>query len=252
MMLNWLKSFSTQLRTVAYIIIRRFLLHCSLDTIGQETEDGTSPQKHGETTKHLKEKREQDLPFNSRTLWNLCHNLTSTPNPLTISKQGRFWSHLFAEFDPLWGGWRRSEGVGSITGQDLSSLLTGQPLTWENTETECYKNAPSWHARELGQRCLPLNVFITISQPGTNTHTARYLSPGGTVGATSCLETHHQQEKKKKKPTQKTTTTGPSTSSTGRRKMKKWRWEEWKMRQMGSYEIRAEGRLWLINYSQLL
>lgn len=139
MMLNWLKSFSTQLRTVAYIIIRRFLLHCSLDTIGQETEDGTSPQKHGETTKHLKEKREQDLPFNSRTLWNSCHNLTSTPNPPTISKQGRFWSYLFAEFDPLWGGWRRSEGVGSITGQDLSSLLTGQPLTWENTETECYK-----------------------------------------------------------------------------------------------------------------
>lgn len=178
MISNWLKSFSTQLRIISYIIIRRFLLHCSLDTIGQETEDGTSPQKHGETTKHLKEKREQDLSVNSRTLWNSCHNLTSTSNPPTTSKRGRFWSYLFAEFDPLWGGWRGSEGVGSITGQDLSSLLTGQPLTWENTETGCYKSAPSWHARELGQQCLPLNVFITISQPGMHTHTAVCMGGG--------------------------------------------------------------------------
>lgn len=44
-------------RTFSYIIIRGLILHCSLDTIGQETEDGTSPQKHGETTKHLKENR---------------------------------------------------------------------------------------------------------------------------------------------------------------------------------------------------
>lgn len=43
------------LRTFSYIIIRGLILHCSLDTIGQETEDGASPQKHGETAKHLKE-----------------------------------------------------------------------------------------------------------------------------------------------------------------------------------------------------
>lgn len=48
------------LRTFSYIIIRGLILHCSLDTIGQETEDGASPQKHGETAKHLKEKQQRD------------------------------------------------------------------------------------------------------------------------------------------------------------------------------------------------
>lgn len=48
-------------RTFSYIIIRGLILHCSLDTIGQETEDGASPQKHGETAKHLRE--------NSSEIW---------------------------------------------------------------------------------------------------------------------------------------------------------------------------------------
>lgn len=39
-----------------YVVISRLILHCSLDSVGQETEDGTSPQQHGETTKHLKAK----------------------------------------------------------------------------------------------------------------------------------------------------------------------------------------------------
>lgn len=42
-----------------YVVIRRLVLHCSLDSVGQETEDGTSPQQHGETAKHLKEKKER-------------------------------------------------------------------------------------------------------------------------------------------------------------------------------------------------
>lgn len=33
--------------------------------------------------------------------------------------------YLFAEFDPLGGGGGRSQGVGSVAGQDLSSLPTG-------------------------------------------------------------------------------------------------------------------------------
>lgn len=36
--------------------------------------------------------------------------------------------YLFAEFDPLWCGGRRSEGIGPITGQNLSSLCTTQTL----------------------------------------------------------------------------------------------------------------------------
>lgn len=39
-----------------HVVISRLILHCSLDSVGQETEDGTSPQQHGETTKHLNEK----------------------------------------------------------------------------------------------------------------------------------------------------------------------------------------------------
>ena len=42
--------------------------------------------------------------------------------------------YLFAEFDPLWGGGRRSEGVGPITSQDLSSLRTSQTLKREEEE----------------------------------------------------------------------------------------------------------------------
>lgn len=46
-------------RTPSYIIVCRLILHHSLNTVGQETEDGASPQEHGETTKHLDEKMEQ-------------------------------------------------------------------------------------------------------------------------------------------------------------------------------------------------
>lgn len=120
-----LNSHSTQSKMLSYIIICRFLLHCSLNAIGQETEEGTSPQKHGETTKHLKANKNRShllrYKFSKK-------NSNTEAKPLTVCPQERFRCHLFAEFDPLWSGWRRSEGIGSIAGQNLSSLLTSQPL----------------------------------------------------------------------------------------------------------------------------
>lgn len=74
----------------------------------------------------------------------------------------------------------------------------------------------------------------------TDTH----LSPGGTVGATSCLATQHQQK------------TGPFPSSAGRRKRVKGGGGRCtggeKTRQIGSDEIRAQGLLQLMNYSARL
>jgi len=46
----------TPILSFSYIIICRFVLHRSLNTIGQETEDGAGPKQHGETTEHLEGK----------------------------------------------------------------------------------------------------------------------------------------------------------------------------------------------------
>lgn len=98
----------------SYVIICWLILHCSLDTVGQETEDGAGPQKHGEPTKHLRAGDRSD------------HPMYGYRDKCTTFKANRTsCRYLLAEFDPLRGGGGRSQGVGSVAGQDLSSLPTG-------------------------------------------------------------------------------------------------------------------------------
>lgn len=137
-----------------HIIISRLILHCSLDSISQETKDGTSPQKHGETAKHLKENK------------HLCSQGWSGEQPEEILSR----HYLFAELDPLWCGGRRCESVGSIAGQDLSCFCTGQSLM---PGQKCFYRADADRPYDLG----------TIRS-----------KPGGVVNTAGCWATQHYWE----------------------------------------------------------
>lgn len=124
----------------AYIVVCGLVLHGSLDTVSQETEDGSSPQEHGEATKHLNESRVLHEDVTQPEMFNLKteerperQRLSTHFHPIMVWTVNGFRSvrrwYLFTELDPLGGGGRRSESVGAIAGQILSRLGTRQTLS---------------------------------------------------------------------------------------------------------------------------
>lgn len=110
----------------AHIVIGWFILHGSLDTVGEKAEDGPDPQKDREAPEKLA-----------------------------------------TELDPLRGCWGWSEGVGSISSQNVLGPLVGEALREARRSVGAHiQNKPS------------LSPLSTSSLVGNNVQVERKIPPG--------------------------------------------------------------------------
>lgn len=169
-------TLSYDLRTFSYIIISRLILHCSLDTIGQETEDGTSPQKHGETTKHLKEKH-NNLVSNLQKPWKV------SISDAIYNKADVTCLQNLTHSGVVGGGVR---ALGPSRARTSAAFALVKPWCEERKQIHLQ-----------GLIISNCKHIIIVCQPRTHVHTTHWhiSKSRGDVGATSCLATQHQQKK---------------------------------------------------------